>query len=381
MFSRKKNYVINLILIILIVLFFNGCFLLPYGSLYVTSNPSGVKIFLDGADTGKITPALIDNIFHGSHTILLTMDNPAMSKTEIVVVEQGQTTTVNIELLAETRYRALLVGIDKYAESGIVDLIAPPFDVDRIYQVFEKAQFGERKTSFSIINSLVGAQATRSNIFEGIASTFSQASNDDVSYFYYSGHGRVKDGKSTISPHDAKSFDGSLDISVEELAAVLGNIPGTKIVIMDACYSGGFIGKELYFRGIVGSEDLQRFNANVIDAFASYGLFGLESGRGNLATEGFQVVVSAAGNQQCFETIKPHPIDGNPYGYFSRYLCEGCGYNRFNFPYPADLNRNRKVTINEIYQYIVLKLKLSHSNLEQDAQVYPLNSSFSFIEY
>jgi hypothetical protein len=302
-----------------------------------------------------------------------------MSKAELVVVEKGQTSSVNIELLAETRYRALLVGIDKYKEPGIMNLIAPPFDVDRIHQVLEMARFGEGKTSFSVINSLVGVQATRSNILEGITYTFSQASSEDVSFFYYSGHGWVEDGRSTILPHDAKSFDDFLDISVEELAAVLGNIPGTKIVIMDACYSGGFIGKELYFRGIAGSGDLQRFSNNVIDIFASYDLSGLESGRGNLATEGFQVIVSATGSQQCFETIKPHPIDGNPHGYFSRYLCEGCGYNRFNFPYPADLNRDRKVTINEIYQYICTEISQTH--VKQDAQVYPLNSSFVFIEY
>src|SRR5690606_7326300 len=99
--------------------------------------------------------------------------------------------------------------------------------------------------------------------------------------------------KSTILPHDAKIFDDSLDISVEELAFVLGNIPGTKIVIMDACHSGGFIGKGLHFRGIADSEDLQRFNDNVIDTFASYGLSGLESVRSNLAIQGFQVIVSA----------------------------------------------------------------------------------------
>ncbi len=379
MFNKNRNYFINPILILLILSFLNGCFFFPYGTLYITSNPSGAKIFLDGSDTGKITPALIDNIFQGSHTVLLTLDNPAMSKAELVVVEKGQTSSVNIELLAETRYRALLVGIDKYKEPGIMNLIAPPFDVDRIHQVLEMARFGEGKTSFSVINSLVGVQATRSNILEGITYTFSQASSEDVSFFYYSGHGWVEDGRSTILPHDAKNFDDFLDISVEELAAVLGNIPGTKIVIMDACYSGGFIGKELYFRGIAGSGDLQRFNNNVIDIFASYDLSGLESGRGNLATEGFQVIVSATGSQQCFETIKPHPIDGNPHGYFSRYLCEGCGYNRFNFPYPADLNRDKKVTINEIYQYICTEISQTH--VKQDAQVYPLNSSFVFIEY
>ena len=379
MFNIRKKHCINLVLFLLFLLFLNGCFIFPYGDLYVTSNPSGARIFIDSVDTGLVTPAHISNVLQGSHTIYLTLDNPAMSKTELVVVEQGQTTSVNIELLAETRYRALLIGIDKYKDPVIMNLKAPPFDVARIEQVFEKARFGEERASFSIINTLIGAQATRTNILEGITSTFSQAGNGDVSYFYYSGHGLIKDGKSTIIPYDAKINDDSNGITVDELAAALGSIPGTKVVIMDTCYSGGFIGKDFNPLGIAGSENLKEFNANILDTFASYDLFGLESGRGNLATPGFQVIVSATGKQQCFETINPHPIDGNPYGYFSRFLCEGCGYNRFNFPYPADLNRNRKVTINEIYQYICTEI--SHTHVIQDAQVYPLNSSFTFIEY
>ncbi|GAH91355.1 unnamed protein product, partial [marine sediment metagenome] len=32
-------------------------------------------------------------------------------------------------------------------------------------------------------------------------------------------------------------------ISVDELEAALSAIPGTKVVFLDSCYSGGFIGK------------------------------------------------------------------------------------------------------------------------------------------
>ena len=89
----------------------------------------------------------------------------------------------------------------------------------------------------------------------------------------------IKDGKSTIIPYDAKINDDSNGITVDELAAALGSIPGTKVVIMDTCYSGGFIGKDFNPLGIAGSENLKEFNANILDTFASYDLFGLESGR------------------------------------------------------------------------------------------------------
>lgn len=375
--KKNKYYLIILGLTLFVILFFCGCFFFPYGSLYITSNPSGAQIFIDGVDTGETTPALIPDLYQGTHDILLTLDNPFLNKSESVIIEQGQIVSVNIDLLPETKYRALCVGIDVYKNPAIVNLQAPPFDVRRIHQIFENARFNNRQTGFSIINSLIGEQATRSNIVNAINSTFSLAGENDVSYFYFSGHGWSENGVSTILPHDARFSDDSLDISAGELADILGKIPGKKVVIIDSCYSGGFIGKGMITRGVINNEDLRVFNNNILNVFSSQNRDNFDFAKGNLAANGFQVIVSATGKQQCFETSNPHPVDRYPYGYFTASLCEGCGYNSFIYPYPADSNMDRKVDFNEIYHYISSKL----SHLEQDVQIYPLNSTSSFVEY
>lgn len=370
MIHRHKNYFPGLIATLLIILCFSGCFYFPVGSLYVTSNPAGARIFLNGVDTGKVTPALINNLWEGSYTLLLTLDNPSMSSTRAVAISHNQTTSIHLELVSEVKYRALCIGIDKYRDPRINSLYAPPYDVERVRQVLEHARFGDNKNEFSEINTLVGAEATRSNILQGITHTFSQAESSDVSYFYFSGHGFNESGTITIVTYDS-------DITVQELADLLGGMPGTKVVILDSCFSGGFIGKDIFSAEELRIDSLQRYNTGIINSFTWYDSI---VGRGNLAAEGFVVITSASGIQECFETINPHPIDGKPYGYFTAALCDGCGYNNnFNFPYPADSNRDHKVSLNEIYHYIDSSPSLSH--LAQDVQIYPQNSSFSFLEY
>lgn len=376
--KNKYHYIIVLSLTLFILLFFIGCFFSPFGSIYVTSNPSGAQISIDGMDTGKTTPALISNLNPGTHNILLTLDNPSLSISNSIIVEAGQTISVNIELLPEAKYRALCIGIDVYKNPAIINLKAPPFDVRRMQDIFENARFGNKNTNFITINTLIGEQATHSNIIDAINYTFSFANENDISYFYFSGHGWNGMGKSTILPYDSRLDDESMDISVVELADILGKIPGIKVVIIDACYSGGFIGKGLFSEKRDINRELQEFNNNVLNAFSSQSALNSDLAKGTLATNGFKVIVSASGKQQCFETSSPHPLDGHPYGYFTAALCEGCGYNNsFIFPSPADRNMDRKITLNEIYQYISLKL----SHLEQDAQIYPANSTFSFLEY
>ncbi len=43
------------------------------GSLEVSSVPSSARIYLDGADTGKLTPSIIDNVRTGTHTVKLAL--------------------------------------------------------------------------------------------------------------------------------------------------------------------------------------------------------------------------------------------------------------------------------------------------------------------
>jgi len=39
------------------------------GSIFVTSTPTGAKVSLDGKNTGKVTPATLENVYTGTHIV------------------------------------------------------------------------------------------------------------------------------------------------------------------------------------------------------------------------------------------------------------------------------------------------------------------------
>ncbi len=480
MLNRRK-YLLLFVVILLSSLSISGCstFLFgPSGSIEVTTNPSGAKIFLDGEDTGKVTPYTLKNISVGSHIIEVLLSD--MKYTEIAEVKAYQTIIINIEFDSQitldkinvlpyyttitlslgntvtislvtayysdyssanipltnciyssndacaivnsngtitgisagaaiitvsyteggitktdivlvyirntptdtpvippveddTVYRALLVGVGDYENDDgvtLTDLDGPPYDVDRIIQVLNQCKFGSDEVGFSLIEPLKDLSATKEAIINGIASTFSGADENAISYFYFSGHGSYTGifETSYILPTDV---DGSIDsaISVDELEIALSAIPGTKVVILDSCFSGGFIGKG---KGeiIISKEKLTSFNDEIINVFSQ------SQSKNLLTTNQYKVLTSCHYDQSCSEW-SPHPLDGNPFGWFSASLCEGCGYNSFSSPYPADINENNKVTLQEAYLYVESTLEL----LEQNVQVYPSDSTFTIIEY
>ncbi len=64
------------------------------GSISVESNPPGAEIFLDGSDTGNITPYVITGVEAGAHTVRLTYSH-YKDRQEQVRVNAGETTYIN----------------------------------------------------------------------------------------------------------------------------------------------------------------------------------------------------------------------------------------------------------------------------------------------
>lgn len=258
-------------------------------------------------------------------------------------------------------YRALLIGVGDYVGS-VNDLPGPDYSADRMHQILSQCRFGLSGTEFSIINKLKNLGATKKAILEGIASTFSGAENDDVSYFYYTGHGYRWSGTSYLCPADFTSVSllSSL-ISVDKLESALSAIPGTKVVILDTCYSGGFIGKS--------REELRSFNDGVISVFSQ------DQSKDLLTTNQYKVLTSCHDYQECYGT---QPVVGEPpLGVFTKALCEGCGYN---YNYPSDTNEDTKVSLQEAYIYVKNWVQYCFGDL-QDVQVYPDDSSYPIVEY
>jgi hypothetical protein len=292
----------------------------------------------------------------------------------------GGTTSPPITI-NETVYRAFCVGVGDYINFpdsyGNIDLLDPTYDVNRVRQTLSQCRFGSLPTEFSEIRYTTDWSATKSAILQGITNVFSEADYNDISYFYFSGHGIWENNTSYLCPTEANYYAPmSIYISVDELETALSAIPGTKVVFLDSCYSGGFIGKGVEEIQI-SKEELESFNDEVINAFSQ------AQPKGLLTTNQYKVLTSCHYNQECTGLSPTTPGDFDPFGVFTMALCEGCGYLG---SYPADTNLDTKVSLREAYLYIKLYVQdLSNTypylNIDQDVQVYPNNSTFTVVEY
>ncbi|OGD13458.1 hypothetical protein A2V47_08830 [Candidatus Atribacteria bacterium RBG_19FT_COMBO_35_14] len=321
--------------------------------IYSSSNPDCAAVSYSGTVTA---------VSDGSATIIISYTKNGVTKSTSAEITVG-TVTQN-----EVVYRALCVGVGDYIQGSDNDLSAPPYDVDRIRQILQQCRFGTSNTIFSNIRYLKDWQATKSNILQSISSAFSGADSNDISYFYFSGHGALVGNTSYICPADLTSFASSA-ISVNELESALSAIPGIKVVFLDSCYSGGFIIGKSMGETITSKEELESFNNDIINIFSQAQTKGL------LTTNQYKVLTSCHYYQLCWEIT---PQQGNPFGVFTMALCEGCGYSG---NYPADNNLDTKVSLQEAYLYVTDWVQNYYGYLQQDVQVYPYNSSFTIVEY
>lgn len=132
-----------------------------------------------------------------------------------------------IDYNANTKYRALVIGQMYW---GVYYLEGPYWDAIAMEKMLSQSRFVENPFAVTVKSDL-----TKSQIRSAISSTFAGATENDVSLFFYSGHGD-KGGKLV-------GYDFGM-ITPAELRGWLDTIPGRKIVIVDACYSGAVIGKD-----------------------------------------------------------------------------------------------------------------------------------------
>ena len=204
-------------------------------------------------------------------------------------------------------------------------------------------------------------------ILSAITSTFASATSDDVSLFFYSGHGMS--GGYLIGT-DFRS------LSPYRLRQQLDTIPGTKIVIIDACYSGAVIGKD--GTAAASEEFASSFNSSIIRAFASAARSSTD-----LADSTYYVITAASSQQISMEGyLNPDGAGYYPMGYFTYGLTSGCGWNaprNSTCSKYADGNGDSILTLDEIYTYA--KATASRYNEGQTAQVYPSGSSMPVFVY
>lgn len=293
-------------------------------------------------------------------------------------------------------YRALLIGNTYTGESN--ELPGCDNDVDGMRTMLGRMT----ATPYSVT---VKKNIRAEEILSSISSTFGNASYNDVSLFYYSGHGANSlgaDGNPT-SYHAALVGTFQTYVSIARLKTELDKIPGKKVIIIDACHSGQFIARD----GMVTQVSSSAFNSQVVNLFANddqlsgdvsrtavvLAADGSEllseeapafidrAGDTNFAKSGYYVITACRSEEKSVSTGYDSNGDGKIdryFGLFTYGLCYGNGWNLARkvaiSSLNADLNKDSKVTLYEAYVYA--KVMAQSHNPNQTAQIWPENSAF-----
>lgn len=283
-----------------------------------------------------------------------------------VTDELGDTASASAGALTvkgtETVYRALLIS-NTYPGTSLA-LPGPENDVAGMKAMLSRMT----ATPYRVTTK---SNLTADGIASAITSAFSAATSNDVSLFYFSGHGENAVG---TSYHGALVGTGTSYLTVARLKSVLDQIPGKKIVIIDSCHSGQIIGRSTSGTASVSKAELNEFNSKVVTAFSAQ-----TRGANDLANSGYYVITAAHSTEQSVNTGFDADEDGvidKHFGLFTYMLTQGCGWNMGTNKVrslSADSDSNGEITLHEAYSYARYKALLS--NPEQTAQVYPSNSS------
>lgn len=147
-----------------------------------------------------------------------------------------------------------------------------------------------------------------------IKSVFAGATDNDISMFYYAGHGAISsNGRAGIYTKDQYIYGFS------NLYNELKMVRGKKIIILDCCYSGSFITQNFI--------DKTKFTVLTACEYNSYSPF-LDKFTAQSILEGRKVNIT----------------------HFCDKILKGLGY--YKSILNADYDKNNIVTINELYKYL-----------------------------
>ena len=273
------------------------------------------------------------------------------------------TAEIEIEVgKAAPRYRALLIGEQLYHED--VNKVRTGA-INTVHSLSE--MLGELRQDGEAYETTMLLDTTRTEAVETIRKAFAGAGGQDVSLFYITCHGYYVGGMSYLQFHD-----GSM-LSAYDLERELRKIPGTVVVMIDCCGSGGFIGE---------ATELEDFNKGIVSVFSG------AVGEGSMCRTKYKVLTSASLDEDSYRISFDEDLSESAMAtVFARALCDGAGWDisrAQRSALRADANMNRSITLQELYQYTSRRvgwyLNLVGGDYAQNVQVYPKGDPFVIFE-
>jgi hypothetical protein len=196
------------------------------------------------------------------------------------------------------------------------------------------------------------SDATEANFSTILADIAAVAKEEDLFLFYFSGHGgqvyvNGSEPDSADDPYEefiAFNGDPVSAFTEEDLAAALSVLPCLKkIVIIDACNSGGFIGDSADVDG-VPSIYRGTIDGPLAEMGAAISVYFGGADREADITPGEAIVLAAAGEREYSYEDDATGSWGFEHGVFTYFLLEASA--------SGDRNRDGYVTVTEAYDYV-----------------------------
>lgn len=282
---------------------------------------------------------------------------------------------------AEPQYRALLVTRGDYKGTTEDLTPGPQNDGVNVSRMLQKA-YGSGQVAITVKDK--DGVTTKEGIRKQIQSAFADAAEDDINYFYYSGHGQ----------RDGLSLETGTSLSAQELYDCFEGIKGKNVLILDCCNSGAMTGqtRSIGLRSLKESVSYQDetadFVENFTDAFvqAEKQAAGRQS-RTALNNERFRILTAAQSEELSNQVIRKGETEGlaSSYGIFTGALVYGSGINAELAETeagaaqvslgvsPADFNGDGAITFNEMKTFVQNHCVANHMKM------YPSDSEKIFL--
>lgn len=237
--------------------------------------------------------------------------------------------------LAEAETRALLIGVDEFVSRPS----AFPSSQNNVLAMQKLMETADTKLESIVVpaDPVTDPQAFASLVQEA----FGNADETDISCLYVSTHGIYEEGQEPVLLlSDGITENG---LTPAQLEAAFDGIPGIKLIILDACSSGAFIGK-----GMSQPPETLCFLGDEFKVLTSSGAM----------EESWYWSSAESGAQGGF--------------YFTQAITQGMSAAG---GYAADQNRDGAVTLNELYGYLL------NNHAASTPQVYPQSDETVIFRY
>ena len=336
--------------------------------LYTSLNPSSARASLTWTsskpDVVSVSASgLITGLKEGSAKVTVRTHNG--KKASIKVKVDGIVVNPNVH------YRALLIGEAEFPGGRGADMPSR-----QSIAMLEKALNSVRGAQGNYWSVTTRINRTDSQIQSDIQSAFYGATDNDISLFFICTHGNesISYGQDYYNAGCLTTYPdayGRSALSLHRLARWLNAVPGKVIVWIDCCGSGAAI---YGAKGMGQSFDPVAFNQSAVEAFSSLDQGVLAPGDRDLGafvvTNKFYVLTASG-----YMETSWHLID--KYHYFVKWICDGI---KTKGKMPADSNKNRFLTLDELFRYTAaraektwIKSNADGRKYKQHVQVYPAN--------